>query len=69
MSTVTGLPASNNFFVDAATVATPETGATLALFIFALALLLGGSISAVALKRPVNYQQITHKCEALPHHH
>jgi hypothetical protein len=43
VSTVTGLPASNSFFVDAATVATPDTGSTLALFIFSLVLLLGGT--------------------------
>jgi hypothetical protein len=42
VSIVTGLPASNSFFVDAATVSTPDTGSTLALFIFVLAPLLGG---------------------------
>lgn len=42
VSTVTGLPGDNSFFVDAATVSTPDTGSTLALFIFALAPLLGG---------------------------
>ena len=42
VSTVTGLPASNSFFVDAATASTPDTGTTLALFIFSLVLLLGG---------------------------
>jgi hypothetical protein len=43
VSTVTGLPGSDSFFVDAATVSTPDTGSTLALFILALAPLLGGS--------------------------
>ena len=43
VSTVTGLPASNSFFVDAATVATPDTGSTLALFIFGLVPLLGAT--------------------------
>jgi hypothetical protein len=43
VSTVTGLPGDNSFYVDAATVSTPDTGSTLALFIFALAPLLGGS--------------------------
>jgi len=43
VSTVTGLPASNSFFVDAATVSTPDTGSTVALFIFALASLLVGN--------------------------
>jgi hypothetical protein len=43
VSTVTGLPGSNNFYVDAATVSTPDAGSTLALFIFALAPLLGRS--------------------------
>jgi hypothetical protein len=41
VSTVTGLPASDSFYVDAATISTPDTGSTLALFIFALAPLLG----------------------------
>lgn len=43
VSTVTGLPGGDSFFVDTATVATPDTGSTLALFILALAPLLGGS--------------------------
>jgi hypothetical protein len=43
VSTVTGLPGSDSFFVDAATVSTPDTGSTFALFIFALAPLLGES--------------------------
>ena len=43
VSTVTGLPGSDSFYVDAATVSTPDTGSTLALFSFALAPLLGGS--------------------------
>jgi hypothetical protein len=43
VSTVTGLPGSDSFFVDAATVSTPDSGSTLALFIFVLAPLLGGS--------------------------
>ena len=43
VSTVAGLPASDSFFVDAATVSTPDTGSTLALLIFALAPLLGGN--------------------------
>jgi hypothetical protein len=55
VSTVTGLPGSDSFFVDAATVSTPDTGSTLALFIFVLAPLLGLAISAAALKRPVNH--------------
>jgi hypothetical protein len=42
VSTVTGLPASDSFYADAATVSTPDTGSTLAL-IFALAPLLGGN--------------------------
>jgi len=42
VSTLTGLP-SDNFFVDAAAVSTPDTGSTLALFIFAMIILLGGS--------------------------
>ena len=43
VSTVTGLPGGDSFFVDAATVSTPDTGSTLALLIFALAPLLGGN--------------------------
>ena len=43
VSTVTGLPSGNTFFVDAATVSTPDTGSTLALFIFALSILFTGS--------------------------
>jgi hypothetical protein len=43
VSTVTGLPGSNSFYLDAGTVSTPDTGSTLALFIFALAPLLGRS--------------------------
>jgi hypothetical protein len=43
VSTVTGLPGGDSFFVDTATLSTPDTGSTLALFIFALAPLLGGS--------------------------
>ena len=43
VSTLTGLPASDSFFVDAAAVATPDTGSAFALFIFALAPLLGGT--------------------------
>lgn len=42
VSTLTGLP-SDNFFVDAAAGSTADTGSTLALFIFALILLLGRS--------------------------
>ncbi len=42
VSTVTGLPGGDSFYVDTATVSTPDTGSTLALFIFALAPLLGG---------------------------
>ena len=42
VSTLTGLP-SDSFFVDAATASTADTGSTLALFIFALAPLLGKS--------------------------
>jgi hypothetical protein len=42
--TVTGLPGSNSFFVDAATVSTPDTGSTLALFILALAPFLGNRL-------------------------
>ena len=49
VSTLTGLPAGDTFFVDAATV-TPDTGSTLALFIFALAPLLGGSLLRRCLK-------------------
>ena len=41
VSTVTGLPGGDSFYVDAATVSTPDAGFTLALFIFALAPLLG----------------------------
>src|SRR6476659_2614627 len=43
VSTLTGLPASNSFFVDAATVATPDTGSNLALLSFVLVPLLGGT--------------------------
>jgi hypothetical protein len=42
VSTVTGLP-DGNFYVDTATVSTPDAGSTLALLIFALAALLGGT--------------------------
>jgi hypothetical protein len=42
VSTLAGLP-SDSFFVDAATVSNPDTGSTLALFIFALVPLLGGT--------------------------
>ena len=42
VSTLTGLPATDSFFVDAATVSTPDTGSSLVLFTFALAALLGG---------------------------
>jgi hypothetical protein len=43
VSTVTGLPGGDSFFVDAATVSTPDTGSTFALFILALGTLFGGS--------------------------
>ena len=54
VSTVAGLPASDSFFVDAATVSTPDTGSTLALLIFALAPLLGGNRLRSCLKTPDN---------------
>ena len=50
VSTVTGLPGSNSFYVDAATVSTPDTGSTLALFLFAMAPLIGGSRLRRSLK-------------------
>jgi hypothetical protein len=51
VSTVTGLPGNDSFYVDAATLSTPDTGSTLALFSFALAPLLGGSRLHRCLKR------------------
>jgi hypothetical protein len=42
VSALTGLP-SDSFFVDAATASTADTGSTLALFIFGLVPLLGGT--------------------------
>ena len=43
VSTVTGLPASDSFFVDTATVSTPDAGPTFALLIFGLVPILGGT--------------------------
>jgi hypothetical protein len=43
VSTLTGLPGSDSFFVDAATASNPDTGSTLALFILALAPVLAGT--------------------------
>jgi len=50
VSTVTGLPGGDSFYVDAATVSTPDTGSTLALFLFAMAPLIGGSRLRRSLK-------------------
>jgi len=43
VSTVTGLPGNNSFFVDAATSSVPDRGATIPLFFLALTTLLSGS--------------------------
>jgi hypothetical protein len=43
VSTVTGLPGDNSFYVDAATVSVPDTGSTLTLLFFALSVVLVGS--------------------------
>ena len=51
VSTLTGLP-SDNFFVDAAAALTPDTGSTLALFIFGMAVLLSGTRIRRCLKAP-----------------
>jgi hypothetical protein len=43
VSTVTGLPGDNSFYVDAATVSVPDTGSTLTLLFLALSVVLVGS--------------------------